>query len=83
MKKKYLIAYYSNTFQSLNSGGTTFTLWIKITWLWGLFETKEKISYCVPAHHHLYSYIENWDNIIKNNFKRDISDCAIPKWAHL
>jgi len=66
MKKTYLISYKPEMYQALNSNGTTHILELKTLWLWGMFKTQSETRYTVPHHADYNSFINNWNDLIKN-----------------
>ena len=64
MIKTYLIDYYADKFQPLQSGCFHYTLTLKKVWFWGLFETTKTIPFEISYHANAQDHFDLWDKLI-------------------
>lgn len=64
MIKTYLIDYYADKIQPLQSGCFHYTLTLKKVWFCGLFETTKTFHVEIPYHANAQAYFDLWDKLI-------------------
>lgn len=65
MKKTFLLSYQMPKFLML-AEWVDYELQTETVWFWGLFKTTKQIQYRVYDWQRTRSFLDHWDNLIKN-----------------